>query len=308
MTAVFTAGYSPPEQYETDGHHGAWTDIYALSALCYRAITGEPPMEATRRQNQLLRTQTDPLPKLVDAGITGYSPMFLEAVNWGLRVIETERPQDLDEWSHAWRGSEDVQAAVEPEGAGQNSLDLLYEAAEQGDAAAQYRLAHLYYMGEGVPKDVVEAANWCRKAADQGLAAAQCDLGALYDHGEGVPKDSCQAAIWYRKAAEQYSGEEAAFWYRKAAEQGDADAQYLIGSLYDNGEGVPKDAGEAANWYRQAAEQGHVDAQFCLGRLYFMGKGVPEDAGEAANWFRQADEQGHAGAGLWRLMVQIFRG
>ena len=98
VTAVFTAGYSPPEQYESDGHHGAWTDIYALSALCYRAIAGEPPMEATRRQSQLLRTQTDPLPTLANAGREGYSQALLEAVDWGLRLIETERPQSLGEW------------------------------------------------------------------------------------------------------------------------------------------------------------------------------------------------------------------
>ena len=98
VTAIASAGYSPPEQYESDGHQGAWTDIYALSALCYRAIAGDVPMEATRRQSQLLRTQTDPLPKLANAGGKGYSPEFLEAVDRGLRLIETERPQSLDEW------------------------------------------------------------------------------------------------------------------------------------------------------------------------------------------------------------------
>ena len=98
VTAIASAGYSPPEQYESDGDHGAWTDIYALSALCYRAITGERPMEATRRQSQLLRTQTDPLPTLANAGREGYSQALLEAVDWGLRLIETERPQSLGEW------------------------------------------------------------------------------------------------------------------------------------------------------------------------------------------------------------------
>ena len=98
MTAIASAGYSPPEQYESDGHQGAWTDVYALSALCYRAITGDVPMEAPRRQSQLLRTRTDPLPKLANAGREGYSPEFLEAVDRGLRVIEAERPQNLDEW------------------------------------------------------------------------------------------------------------------------------------------------------------------------------------------------------------------
>ena len=98
VTAIASAGYSPPEQYESDGHQGAWTDIYALSALCYRAITGDVPMEAPRRQSQLLRTRTDPLPKLAEAGREGYSRTFLEAVDRGLRVIEAERPQSLDDW------------------------------------------------------------------------------------------------------------------------------------------------------------------------------------------------------------------
>ena len=98
VTAIASAGYSPPEQYESDGEQGPWTDIYALSALCYRTITGEAPMEATRRQSQLLRTQTDPLPRLAETPAASYSRAFLEAVDWGLRLIETERPQSLDEW------------------------------------------------------------------------------------------------------------------------------------------------------------------------------------------------------------------
>ena len=105
VTAIASAGYSPPEQYESDGHQGAWTDIYALSALCYRAITGDAPLEATRRQSQLLRTQTDPLPKLAEVGRKGYSPAFLEAVDQGLRVIEAERPQSLDQWLAVTDGS-----------------------------------------------------------------------------------------------------------------------------------------------------------------------------------------------------------
>ena len=66
MTAIASAGYSPPEQYASHGAQGAWTDIYALSALCYRAITGDAPSEAPWRQSQLLRTRTDPLPRLVE--------------------------------------------------------------------------------------------------------------------------------------------------------------------------------------------------------------------------------------------------
>ena len=38
VTAIASAGYSPPEQYESGGGQGAWTDVYALSALCYHAV------------------------------------------------------------------------------------------------------------------------------------------------------------------------------------------------------------------------------------------------------------------------------
>ena len=104
MPAIASAGYSPPEQYESSGEQGPWTDIYALSALCYRAITGKMPMEASRRQSRLLRSQTDPLPNLAETVEEGYSPALLQAVDWGLRVIETERPQSLDKWLAGMEG------------------------------------------------------------------------------------------------------------------------------------------------------------------------------------------------------------
>lgn len=89
---------------------------------------------------------------------------------------------------------------------------------------------------------------------------------------------------------------EAVRWYRRAAKQGLADAQYALGICYVNGEGVPKDDGEAAYWYRQAAEQDHAGAQFMLGVLYEEGDGVPQDAAEAVRWYRRAAEQGDADA------------
>ena len=105
LTAVASAGYSPPEQYESEGEQGPWTDVYALSALCYRAITGNAPLEAPRRQSRLARRQPDPLPALAVSGPSEYSKSLLEAVDWGLRVIETERPQSLDEWVAALTGA-----------------------------------------------------------------------------------------------------------------------------------------------------------------------------------------------------------
>ena len=48
---------------------------------------------------------------------------------------------------------------------------------------------------------------------------------------------------------------------QEAAEQGQAEAQFKLGLLYFNGEGVPKDFVRAAEWFRKAAGQGHTEAK-----------------------------------------------
>ena len=76
------------------------------------------------------------------------------------------------------------------------------------DPEEQYKLGQRYRYGDGVEKDLEQAAYWYRKAAEQGNAKAQFSLGVCYRYGYGVEKDSEQAVYWYRKAAEQ--GSEAA--------------------------------------------------------------------------------------------------
>ena len=83
---------------------------------------------------------------------------------------------------------------------------------------------------------------------------------------------------------------------RKAAEQGDANAQFFMGWLYANGDGVPKDDAQALSWYRKAAAQKHNGAQNNLGWMHDSGRGVPKDSTEAANWYLKAAQNGNAHA------------
>ena len=92
--------------------------------------------------------------------------------------------------------------------------------------------------------------------------------------------------------------------FRLAAEQGHASAQYNLGVMYANGEGVPEDDAEAVRWYRMAAEQSHAGAQFNLGVMYAIGSGVLKDATLAHIWLNIAGANGSEIAREWRDTIE----
>jgi hypothetical protein len=153
-------------------------------------------------------------------------------------------------------------------------LERLREAAEKGDAKAQYKLGSVYYLGKGVPQDYVEGVRWILKAAEQGNAKAQASLGAIFSYGKGVPQDNIASVRWLEKAAEQ----------------GLADSQFCLGMAYYAGNGVPQSYPEAVKWFRKAAEQGDPVAQEALGLAYARGEGVPQDFIAAYKWLHLAFE------------------
>jgi hypothetical protein len=108
--------------------------------------------------------------------------------------------------------------------------------AEKGEAISQGFFGIYYFVGNGVPKDQVQAVFWFRKAAEQGYVGSQNMLGFCYANGHGVAKDQAQAVSWYRKAAEQ----------------GDTIAQTSLGRMYNVGEGVTKDVVEAYAYFNLA--------------------------------------------------------
>jgi hypothetical protein len=56
-------------------------------------------------------------------------------------------------------------------------------------------------------------------------------------------------------------------WFQRAADQGDKCAQFELGQMYENGEGVPKDINQAITLYKKADDQGLPDASDALKRL-----------------------------------------
>ena len=84
--------------------------------------------------------------------------------------------------------------------------------------------------------------------------------------------------------------------FRSLAAQGNAPAQYNIGYMYSNGQGVTQNYQEALKWYRLAADQGYSIAQTYIGYAYLNGVGVKHDYKESAKWFRLAAAQGKPSA------------
>ncbi len=84
-------------------------------------------------------------------------------------------------------------------------------------------------------------------------------------------------------------------WWRKSAEDGLAQAQHNLALVYANGAGVPRNYPEAVKWFRKAAET-IPRSKFNLGTLYAKGLGVPQDWAVAKNWYEKAAADGVADA------------
>ncbi len=139
----------------------------------------------------------------------------------------------------------------------------------------------------------IEAAEKKFKAlledAKAGDPVAQNGLGVMYYTGEAISRAPSGQVL-------NNDPELAAGWFFRAAEQGFADAQFNLGLMYANGEGVEKDMTQAVELFKKAAEQGHVDAQNNLGAMYFTGEGVERDEKKAIAWFEKAAAQGNVDA------------
>lgn len=93
LTAILKSGYSPIEQYDSEGKdkQGPWTDVYALCAVLYQAVSGKVPPASIARA-----VRDDMVPARV-AGRGRYSQAFLQAIDQGLQVRPQNRPQTMDE-------------------------------------------------------------------------------------------------------------------------------------------------------------------------------------------------------------------
>jgi hypothetical protein len=100
-----TPPYAAVEQYVKTYPQGPWTDIYAMSVVLYECVTGEKPPEVLERMHGGLGTP------LADGHWPGFSKRFLQAVDAGMTIKPSERPQSIREWL-ALFGRKDAEEVV----------------------------------------------------------------------------------------------------------------------------------------------------------------------------------------------------
>jgi uncharacterized protein len=131
------------------------------------------------------------------------------------------------------------------------SSDKIRDAAESGDAEAQYELGLMYTYGGDVPKDYAEAAEWFAKASASKHIGATRELGVLYLLGEGVDADMSKAYSLLSEAAKSM----------------DPRAMYHLGLMYEKGKGVPRNLYEAVRLLSFAANMNYEGADIDADRV-----------------------------------------
>ena len=163
----------------------------------------------------------------------------------------------------------------------QEGIKWYREAAQNGDAEAQYLLSDFLYRGDHVKQDKEESFYWWMHYIEATDYLDKSDLDMI-----GYP--------YTYEDGKQWTAKEAFRLFKKYAEQGDPYAQYCLGYFYFDGECVRKNLDTAVKWFTKAAEQGHEEAQFKLGALYYEGDKVEQNKEKAFKWYRKSAEQGRA--------------
>lgn len=161
-------------------------------------------------------------------------------------------------------------------------------AAAQGHPLALWKLGRMCQDGDGIPRDDRKAFDYFSRLADD-----------LADEGIDSPRAPVVASAFVALGLYHLDGikgsdvrpnpERAAEMFQYAASYfGDPAAQYHLGRLYLDGNGLDLDRRQAARWFNLAAEKGHHGAQALLGQLLVSGEGVPRQRARGLMWLTLA--------------------
>lgn len=166
----------------------------------------------------------------------------------------------------------------------EKGFEILRNAAEKGDADAQFTLGCIYdgarfdnnyvnwddkYTMLDNEIDHERAAYWYTLSANQGHRTALCNLGLAYKEGVGVKKNLVKATEYMSKSAEMGSSL-AQLYYGDMFRDGDVWYRTELDSI--SGESflinVKPNIEKAKEWWEKALKNGNNDAKSRLEKIY----------------------------------------
>ncbi len=206
-----------------------WLAGIALS-LCLVSGVGGTEMWTELFEEQLDKAEDGDADAQYEVGI-----MYLKG-----QGVEEDRAQAV-RWlgSASLAGNEQAAAKLRRMDDQRDKFNALEERARAGDVEAQYEMGMMYLKGRGVEKEQERARVWLGKAAKQGYEKAITRMGILHHRGEVGEVDYDEAHALFDRVKDE-----------------SVLAQYYLGEMYANGQGVEQDYTAAIAWYQKAADGG----------------------------------------------------
>lgn len=175
------------------------------------------------------------------------------------------------------------------------SVDQIIRLAQNGDVAAEERLAWLYHSGETVRKSEKKSFYWaCRAAVSGHSPLGAYFVSVSYFNGEGVAASDVKAFLWAKCSARQ----------------GLAEADYALGVHYRFGYGVTPDLRRAVACFERAYQKNHNPrAASELANIYhYGGDGIKKSYVKAFRWTAAAAVYGDDPAIWYEMNLYYWRG
>ncbi|KAF0977030.1 hypothetical protein FDP41_003683 [Naegleria fowleri] len=148
---------------------------------------------------------------------------------------------------------------------------------------SQNMMGNIYSNGNGVDIDYTKAKEYYEMAAKQNYSSGFHNLGNMYYYGNGVQQDFTKAMELFELAAQKTHYDVTCNKYL-AFENHYAEALYVLGTMYELGDGVEKDTRKAIEYYQQAVQLNHEYAAFSIGETFE----IDNNYEEAVKYFKIA--------------------
>ena len=165
-----------------------------------------------------------------------------------------------------------------------NARKYFEKASEDGNLVADWYLGHMYRLGRGVAHDDAKAFSYYSRVSDA-FDADERDKNRLRIMVDSLVRVGDYYRLGNKAAGVAQDFDRAIRIYRLAATYGHPAAQFALGDMQLEGQGLRQNAEQGLRWLMTAARKRHAPAEAKLGDLYWKGEIVKRDRTRALMWY-----------------------